>query len=78
MRLLDPQFEWVPSVATDVSATWRRFGFRPVTQEERAARQRASGACFPKPDPVGLIRKKSAQTRTEETPSGEGRRAPLR
>jgi hypothetical protein len=39
MRLLDPGFTYVPSMRTDVSATWRRFGFRPTTESERRARR---------------------------------------
>jgi hypothetical protein len=40
MRLLDPRFRYIPAARTDVSATWRRFGFRPTTESERRARQR--------------------------------------
>jgi hypothetical protein len=40
MRLLDPRFRYVPAAHTDVSSTWRRFGFRPTTDSERRARQR--------------------------------------
>lgn len=35
-RLFDPSFVYVPSVATDVSATFRRHGFKPRA-EQRAA-----------------------------------------
>jgi hypothetical protein len=38
MNLLDPRFKYIPAAATDVAGTWRRFGFRPVTDEERRAR----------------------------------------
>jgi hypothetical protein len=38
MSLLDPRFRYVPAVATDVTATWRRFGFDPQQNEERRAR----------------------------------------
>ena len=41
MRLLDQRFRYIPAAKTDVSATWRRFGFRPTTESERRARQRA-------------------------------------
>ena len=46
MRLLDPRFRYIPAANTDVSMTWKRFGFRPTTESERRARQRAglSGA----------------------------------
>jgi hypothetical protein len=46
MRLLDQRFRYIPAAKTDVSATWRRFGFRPTTESERRARMRAS----PPPD----------------------------
>ena len=35
MSLLDPSFRYVPAVATDVTATWRRFGFDAQQNEER-------------------------------------------
>jgi len=44
MRLLDPRFTYVPSMRTDVSATWRRFGFRPTTESERRARRLGESA----------------------------------
>jgi len=37
MSLLDPRFRYVPAVATDVTATWRRFGFDARQNEERRA-----------------------------------------
>jgi len=39
MTLLDPSFKYVPALATDVAATWRRFGFDPRDNERRRARQ---------------------------------------
>ena len=50
MRLLDPRFKYVPSARTDISATWRRYGFRPTTDAERRARQRASTEAPASPD----------------------------
>jgi len=44
MGLLDQRFRYIPAAKTDVSATWRRFGFRPTTESERRARMRASPA----------------------------------
>ena len=38
MSLLDPRFKYIPAASTDVAGTWRRFGFKPVTDEERRAR----------------------------------------
>jgi len=38
MNLLDPRFNYVPAVSTDISATWRRFGFDPRANQERRAR----------------------------------------
>jgi hypothetical protein len=40
VRLLDPRFNYVPAVATDVGSTFRRFGFNPRANEERRARAR--------------------------------------
>ena len=44
MRLLDPRFKYIPAAATDVADTWRRFGFKPMTAEERRARRWRAGA----------------------------------
>jgi hypothetical protein len=40
MDLLDPRFRYVPAAATDIAATWRRFGFDSRRNEERRARIR--------------------------------------
>ncbi|HEU0204955.1 MAG TPA: hypothetical protein VFR86_31485 [Burkholderiaceae bacterium] len=37
--ILDKSFIYVPSTATSVDETWRRFGWRPMTEEERKSRQ---------------------------------------
>jgi hypothetical protein len=42
MRLLNPRFRYVPAAKTDVLETWRRFGFRPMSDSERRARQRGA------------------------------------
>jgi hypothetical protein len=39
MRLLDPRFKYIPAARTDVTATWRRFGFRPTTEADRRSRK---------------------------------------
>jgi hypothetical protein len=41
MRLLDPRFNYVPAAATDVAATWKRFGFDPRANAERRTRLRS-------------------------------------
>ena len=33
--ILDDSFRYVPAVATSVAETWRRFGWRPTSEEER-------------------------------------------
>ena len=38
--ILDRAFRYVPAVGTSVAETWRRFGWRPMTDEERKARLR--------------------------------------
>jgi hypothetical protein len=40
MTIRDPSWRYVPASQTNVSATWRRFGFKPTTQAERDSRQR--------------------------------------
>jgi hypothetical protein len=36
--LLDPRFRYVPAAATDIRATWQRFGFDPRKNAERRSR----------------------------------------
>jgi hypothetical protein len=36
--ILDRSFPYVPAAATDVAATWRRFGFNAQANAERRAR----------------------------------------
>jgi len=38
--ILDDSFRYVPAIATSVAETWRRFGWRPMTEEERKRRRR--------------------------------------
>ena len=38
MKILDPRFKYVPAVATDVSLTWKRFGFSPQANVARRAK----------------------------------------
>ncbi|HEV7390305.1 MAG TPA: hypothetical protein VGO08_01580, partial [Burkholderiales bacterium] len=41
--ILDEAFHYVPSVATSVADTWRRFGWRPETRKDREKRGRQAG-----------------------------------
>lgn len=41
-RLLDPRFRYTPAAATNIAATWKRFGFDPQVNELR--RHRAMSA----------------------------------
>ncbi|MBA3254365.1 MAG: hypothetical protein M3496_13555 [Pseudomonadota bacterium] len=34
-RLLDLRFTYIPAAATDIAATWRRFGFDPCVNKQR-------------------------------------------
>ena len=38
--ILDDSFRYVPAIATSVAETWRRFGWQPMTDEERKRRRR--------------------------------------
>ena len=31
-RILDPKFKYVSAAATDIQATWRKFGWRPTRE----------------------------------------------
>lgn len=35
VRLLNPQFKYVPAAATDVTQTWKRFGWQPIERKEK-------------------------------------------
>ena len=40
MRIYDARFKYTPSTSTNITSTWKRFGFKPTTESERLARQR--------------------------------------
>jgi hypothetical protein len=42
--ILDRSFRYVPAMATSVSDTWSRFGWRPTTDDERNRRRDAGVA----------------------------------
>lgn len=44
--ILDDSFRYVPATSTSVAETWRRFGWRPVTDEERKRRRRAAASAM--------------------------------
>ena len=37
-RILDPRFRYTPAAATNIAATWKRFGFDPHANEQRRKR----------------------------------------
>ena len=42
--ILDRSFIYVPSAATAVEQTWRRFGWRPISEEGRTQQSPSSAA----------------------------------
>ena len=32
--ILDPKFKYTPAAGTDVQATWRKFGWMPLSEKE--------------------------------------------
>ncbi len=38
--ILDDSFRYVPASSTSVAETWRRFGWRPTTDEKRKGKRR--------------------------------------
>lgn len=42
--ILDESFAYIPSAATAVEVTWRKYGWTPVTEQERMSRRRARAA----------------------------------
>jgi hypothetical protein len=42
--LLDNSFRYVPAMATSVSDTWSRFGWRPTTEADRRRRRAVSSS----------------------------------
>ncbi len=34
-RLMDLRFNYIPAAATDIAATWKRFGFDPHANKQR-------------------------------------------
>lgn len=51
--ILNGTFRYVPSTSTSIAETWRRFGWRPMTAEERRKkRERANEAVA---DPIAAV-----------------------
>ena len=49
--ILDHSFRYVPTVATSVMQTWRRFGWQPTTDDERKRRRSGSARMAPEKRP---------------------------
>lgn len=58
MSILDRRFRYVPAVSTDVTATWRRFGFDTRQNDERRARFTRAVAAETTPPVLALVSSK--------------------
>ena len=47
--ILSESFTYVPSATTSVDATWRRFGWQPITNKDRRIRRIVAGDVHGKP-----------------------------
>jgi hypothetical protein len=47
--ILSESFNYVPSSGTSVDATWRRFGWQPITDKDRRIRRVVPGSGSTKP-----------------------------
>jgi hypothetical protein len=34
-RLLDPKFKYTPAAATDITQTWRKYGWKPIAESKK-------------------------------------------
>jgi hypothetical protein len=34
-RLLDPKFKYTPAAATDITQTWRKYGWKPIAERKK-------------------------------------------
>ena len=64
VKLTDPRFKYTPSLRTNVQDTWRRFGWKPMTEIERQAR-RAKPVPVPQWD-ANRIKKLQLNTSSEK------------
>ena len=81
MNLLDPRFKYTPSTSTNIVSTWKRHGFKPTTEAERRARQRANGEVAQRPRSASITPLASAKRKlralslaTPKTTAGSGQR----
>ena len=54
MNITDPRFKYTPAAGTNVSDTFKKHGWKPMTAAERAARQKR---CESRPVNVTPLRK---------------------
>jgi hypothetical protein len=66
--ILDPSFRYVPSVATSVASTWRRAGWRPMTDEERRARRQPTAELVVDRIGAGKYNPRAGIRKTPEAP----------
>jgi hypothetical protein len=74
--ILDPRFCYVPSMCTDVAATWRRFGFNPQRDTERHGEvcTRLTTSDSPTSESPGLFHAKCTQDFNRNLPDRQDSR----
>ncbi len=61
-KLYRRDFKYTPAAETNVLATWRKFGFRPTTYNQRRARQNGTDLQPPPASAGGVLESRRRPT----------------